>query len=390
MKSRLIVVGSAPNATQDINKVSRKDNYDFMAIGMDAIEKCQYPISYVATNHLEDLPTIDRLMHQKGDNVAKIISYHRSPRTDIAIPYEGTSGSSAIIGVLAGIQMGYEKIVLCGCPLQGNAPEGNPYEAFQQGWVEHEKEVRDKVVSVSGWTKEFLGAPVDFTIGCCWDGGDYYPVEYINKLYNACKRNTSIPFEFVVYTGPKAENPGRKTGIDSNVRVVPVGLPSWWSGLVWWQKTPPGVYTDNILYLDLDQVIVGSLDDLMNFPSQHACMKDWPSGMFPNLDKDGCVSTTLIRNGSASKVWDEYVKAGMPQWDVAAGEHGPLPMACQELVNEPKYGVQKDLFPENWVCSYKLQVLKYGLPKDCRIVAFHGQPKQAACLHQPWVRENWT
>lgn len=389
MKNRLIVVGSAPNAAQDIEKVPRKDGYDFMAVGMDAIEKCVYPISLVATNHLEDLPVIDRLMAARGQKEFRLVSYQKHPRVDVVVSYEGTSGSSAIIGALGGLQMGYEKIVLCGCPLQGNAPEGNPYEAFQQGWIEHKKDVFGKVTSMSGWTKEFLGAPVDFTIGCCWDGSDYYPIEYINKLYNACKRNTTIPFEFVVYSGPKAEEPGRKVGIHPSVRVVPVGLPSWWSGLVWWQKTPPQVYTDNILYLDLDQVIIGSLDDLMNFPSDHACMKDWPTGMFPTLEKDGCVSTTLIRKGAASKVWDEYVNAGLPKWDVAAGEHGPLPMACQELVNDPKYGIRKDLFPEAWVCSYKLQVLPKGIPKDCRIVAFHGQPKQAACLHESWVRENW-
>lgn len=226
------------------------------------------------------------------------------------------------------------------------------------------------------------------TIIACWDGGEYYPPEYVNRLYRACLRNTTIPFEFVLYVGPLAEVPGRTAEIDRDIRIVPTGLPSWWCGMPIWKKDPPGIRTSTILYLDLDQVIVGSLDDLILFPSDLACMKDWPAGLYPDKEKDGCVSTTLIRNGAGSQVWDGYVAAGMPAYDVLTRK-GPLPMAAQEILNGAQYGVKKDLFPEEWVCSYKLEVLKNGLPDDCRIVAFHGQPKQAD-VDFAFVRENWV
>lgn len=225
------------------------------------------------------------------------------------------------------------------------------------------------------------------TIGSNWDGGTYFFPEYVNRLYRACRRNTTIPFEFVLYVGPKAEEPGRCDGIDRDVRIVPVGLPSWWSGMPFWMAKPPGIRTDSILYLDLDVVITGSLDDLIRYPSSHACMKDYPSFACPKgREKDGNVSVTLIRNGAGSIVWEKYLEAGKPIWNPLGTVKGPLPLAAQELVN--RY-VKTDLFPEDWVCSYKLHVLKKGVPSDCRAVAFHGRPKPHE-VKDSFVKENWT
>lgn len=225
------------------------------------------------------------------------------------------------------------------------------------------------------------------TIVACWDGGDYYPPEYVNRLYAACRRNATIPFDFVLYAGPLAERPERINAINPAIRVVYTGLPSWWCGMPVWQKNPPGVDTDTVLYLDIDQVIVGSLDDLIRYKSNLAGMKDYPAAACPpGCEKDVCISTMLIRDGAGSVVWDEYVKAGSPTWDATSANKGPLPMAAQGLVNEY---CRPDAFPENWIISYKGSYLKHGMPDDCRIVAFHGQPKQARCTHEKFVREHW-
>ena len=394
---QMIIVGSAPCAADDIARLPKMGPRKWMAVGMDAIDKCPGRVDYIATNHPEDIPVIRQIMRERSEAAGGNTDYQIigpgvesvSPRAyDIIEPYRPPSGSSAITGATAAITMGHERIVLCGCPLTGNAPEGNPYEAFRPGWIANKDLLYGKVTSMSGWTREVFGGPVGITIGACWDGGAYYPPEYVNRLFHACLRNTDIPFDFVLYVGPLAEQPGRLDDIDPAIRVIPVGLPYWWSGLRFWDGNAPGIFTDTILYLDLDQVIVGSLDDIINFPSPHACMKDWPTGLFPGREQDACVSTTLIRGGAGQKIWDEYLKAGAPVWNPLGPVKGPLPMACQEIVNGPQYGVKKDLFPENWVCSYRLHVLKRGLPADCRIVAFHGRPKQHE-VEDHFIKEHW-
>jgi hypothetical protein len=78
------------------------------------------------------------------------------PGVDIIEPlFPGErSGSSALLGALAALKIGYRRIILCGCPL-----DEKKYQPFQIGWIAKEKVVKGKVFSMSGWTKELLGAP---------------------------------------------------------------------------------------------------------------------------------------------------------------------------------------------------------------------------------------
>ena len=230
------------------------------------------------------------------------------------------------------------------------------------------------------------------TVGCCWDGRDYYPREYVEILYRSVRRNTTVPFDFVLYAGPEAMAGGRTSGLDRGIRVVPSGLPYWWGAMRFWEPSPPGVETEAILYLDLDQIIVGSLDDLIRFPSDFVCMKDWPAHRCPRgLERNVNVSTTLLRRGAGARVWEEYTRRGCPAWDpLARIDRGDIPEAAQSIINDPRNGIAVDLFPESWVASYRLSVLDRGMPSDCRVVSFHGRPKPHEVVSStPWAKECW-
>jgi hypothetical protein len=230
------------------------------------------------------------------------------------------------------------------------------------------------------------------TVCCCWDGRDYYTPEYINILFRSVMRHTSIPFDFVVFVGPEALKPGRLHTLDSAIKIVSVGLPYWWSGMVAWQKQPPGTDTEAILYLDLDVVIVGSLDAIIRWPEDHAYMKDYPAYCCPpGKEGDGNASCALIRRGAGRRIWDEYVRRGKPQWNpLDPPASRPLPLAVQSVLNDPALGIPHAVFPQEWVASYRLWVSKLGLPEGCRAVSFHGRPKPHEVVHElAWVKENW-
>lgn len=166
----LIIIGSAPCVHDDLcpfiypssGNVAGILNpeIDLMAIGLDAVGIYSWPIKYVATNHQEDIPAIRERRRAIGGNLDyQLISFQHGPGVDIVQPYEGPSGSSSLLGALAGISLGYKKIILCGCPLTGNAPEGNPYEAFRPGWTEKQADLEGLVKSMSGFTRALLGEP---------------------------------------------------------------------------------------------------------------------------------------------------------------------------------------------------------------------------------------
>ncbi len=155
----LIITGSAPCVLQDIEAASfvipAQAGIHYMGIGLDAVDKYTWPIKYVATYHPVEIPEIYVRRDKCGGNMDfQTISHERRPEVDIFIPFEGPSGSSTLLGVFAALKLGYKKIILCGCPL-----EDDKYKSFQNGWKVHLDKYVGKVRSMSGWTREFLGAP---------------------------------------------------------------------------------------------------------------------------------------------------------------------------------------------------------------------------------------
>lgn len=61
------------------------------------------------------------------------------------------SGSSTLFGVLAGLDLGYARVLVAGAPL--DAPG---YHCYRRGWISQAPALKGRVFSLSGWTKTFL------------------------------------------------------------------------------------------------------------------------------------------------------------------------------------------------------------------------------------------
>jgi len=158
----LLITGSASNVLADIAAVPRLRGFDFLAVGLDAVDRYEWPIKYVATYHPAEIGKIRERRQSIGGNLDyKTISMEARPGVDIIEPFRPPSGSSSLLGALAAIRLGYRRIVLCGCPLTGKNAAGGDYENFRKGWEARVSELGDRVHSMSGWTAEFLGRPTD-------------------------------------------------------------------------------------------------------------------------------------------------------------------------------------------------------------------------------------
>ena len=98
--------------------------------------------------------------------------------------------------------------------------------------------------------------------------GTRYPAVFVNRLWSAIRRNTKRPTRLVCYT----DDP---TDIDQDVEtqpMPPLPLPHSVANLPWrkmalWAKDMPGISGD-VLFLDLDTVITGSLDEFFSYAPQ--------------------------------------------------------------------------------------------------------------------------
>jgi hypothetical protein len=86
---------------------------------------------------------------------------------------------------------------------------------------------------------------------------------------------------------------------------LPDGLSGWWNKLYLFKDGlfPEG---DRILYLDLDTVITGSLDDIIQYKGTFAILRDF-------YRPEGLQSSVMAwEAGRLTELWSEYERFGRP------------------------------------------------------------------------------
>ena len=238
----------------------------------------------------------------------------------------------------------------------------------------------------------------------CIKWGRKYGPDYVNKLHSMVSRHLSRPFRFVCLTDDGA-------GIDPAIEVKPipaVGFDQfdqrkpWTFGHGWLKLTsfadPLYDLSGRTLFLDLDIVIVDSLDPFFDQPGEFVVIKEWDK-----KDGTGNTSCYLYTIGAHTDAL-EHLKQGYPQ-------------SIADVRNEQEFitgylGRQGKVsfWPEGWCVSFKRHCMRRGLmgwfqppiiPPGARIIAFHGKPNPPDAiagvsgkwyrrvLPTQWVAEHW-
>jgi len=139
-------------------------------------------------------------------------------------------------------------------------------------------------------------------------------------------------------------------------------FPGWWAKVSLFQ---PGRFSGRVLYLDLDVTVIGSLDDLANLPATFAVVENFKEIKEPNKAKfNSSVMAWDAEQDSINELFTEFNPSIM---DRLNGD--------QDCISEQLPNVTT--FPKDWCVSYKVRrFLKLRtMPKDARVVCYHGKPK---------------
>lgn len=189
---------------------------------------------------------------------------------------------------------------------------------------------------------------------CCVNWGKKYHPRYVLILEAMVKRNLSIPHKFVCFTD-------KPFNYSCETRPLP-GLEGWWNKVYLFKK---GLFEGKVLFLDLDVVITGNLDELVNYSDEFTSIKDW------NYDS---YNSSVMILGNHPEIWNDFTP------EVAQRLHGDQDWITYKLPF-------RNYFPETWCQSYRGSATA-GVHKDCKIVCFHGEPKPHEAK-APWVKELW-
>ena len=202
----------------------------------------------------------------------------------------------------------------------------------------------------------------------CVKWGVQYGAYFVNMLHEMVQRHLpkDTDYTFQCFT----DNPeGLRPEIVA--RALPGDLTGWWNKLHLFKE---GVFAPEarLLYFDLDTLILGPLEALINYQGDFAILRDFyrPAGYGSGV--------MAWRGAAGYSIWSSFEAAGKPV----------LPGGDQVWIETAYKGV--DLLQE-WLpgvfASYKTECHPLP-PAGTSIVCFHGEPKQDNC-DAPWVRNIW-
>jgi len=233
----------------------------------------------------------------------------------------------------------------------------------------------------------------------CIKHGDKYSPDYVNKLFHMVERNLSLPYRFICLT----ENP---TGLDAEIEVSPIltkNLNDSYIKFGLFEKHLHDI-TGEVLFLDLDMVIINPIDELFLFEpdAEFVGQKEWTLdcmgsnimrfevGKYPYVIESWyeAVRTKFVveeyfdpaRNGNKNLYYD--LNSSPPE--IYRGD--------QEWVTKQlrEHNVHITYYPYEWSLSYKWHVLKETTVDymNAKIINFHGLPKMED-IDIDWVKEHW-
>jgi hypothetical protein len=215
----------------------------------------------------------------------------------------------------------------------------------------------------------------DPIVACVRTGG-VYPFEYVTKLRNMVGRHMRGPYAFVCLT----DQPERCEGA-LFIDIREVGLPGWWAKMLLFEPVWRG--TSQIIFFDLDTVIIGDVSPLLGVPGEFAICESFTrlagNSAYPCRYNSSCM---VIGGGQCSFMWNKFGKRR--EYYIARHAAYGDQAAIEELY--PQAAFLQNLMPKGFFANYRH--LTMLMPK-ASVVNFGGRHKPHNCPI-PWVKAAWV
>lgn len=234
--------------------------------------------------------------------------------------------------------------------------------------------------------------PVDCA---CVIHGTGYDWIYVDRLYNMLQRHLSGGIRMHVYT--EASRPVPDYMIKHELTEWPgISGPrrSWWYKL---QLFNPEHHAGNLLYLDLDMVLVGSIDWIKDLnPSEFWAVRDFQYLQKSHLTK---INSSMMwwNVPTYSHVWHKFLQGNVGQ--ISRQYPGDQDYIAQAIDRN-----QQRFFHDRYFQSYRWQSLNGGfdfgkrqyrnpgvgvsVTSDTSVIVFHGRPNPHES-NDPLIVAHW-
>lgn len=209
------------------------------------------------------------------------------------------------------------------------------------------------------------------TVACVWVRANVpYGVEYVLNLRGMVARHLTRPHRFVCLTDRPAMLP---RGLEALEIAHDRTIPGWWAKAQLFDRDLGA----RVLYLDLDSLVVGALDPIVDFPAPFALLADTGSDFKPRTPH-----RVVKRFNSSVMVWDRGIPPvihDVPTWAATYwGDQDALGLLAPWA----------QTMPTEW-CP-RLSSLNGEKPGPAAKVVLCKKPKNAIAADlYPWVADAW-
>ena len=225
------------------------------------------------------------------------------------------------------------------------------------------------------------------TVACVF-WGTKFSLDYVYNLKAMVDRNTTVPHKFICYSDRGI--PGVET------RILKPGYVGWWNKLQMFDTS--NKVSDRVVYLDLDTVITGNLDWLLEYRGWFMGIEDVGAvnkhqPHLKNVLQTGVMAWDFEPN---SHFWNTFVLSYDRVVDTFRGDGEYL----SSITNPYHRDLLQHKFP-NKLKSYKYDVYPGPPSEEVAIVCFHGRPSieqamaetittpMAVYKPQMWIKDYW-
>lgn len=224
----------------------------------------------------------------------------------------------------------------------------------------------------------------------CVRVGQKYTPDYVYKLKNMVARHLKEKHRFICMT----ENAFQVPGIETILALVPVA--DSWCKIGLFAPQLQIEKGERILYLDLDVVVTGSLDELIK-----GKLEDVPAAALTDRESGANLNAGIINKSKdlwIAKDWRDPFNSSVMYWvhgqqsriyGVFSAYDMERLRGDQNLIAEIVPGAKT--FDKKDILSYKFSPGvkdKDEKPKG-KIVLFHGKPKMTDLPNVQWIKEEW-
>lgn len=197
-----------------------------------------------------------------------------------------------------------------------------------------------------------------------------YDATWVDKLQRGVKRNLTIPHRFVCFSD---------CAVNCERIELDAGDYGYWSKM---QLFKPGILSGPTLYIDLDTVICGNIDQIINR------IKHQNFVMWIEADKNIHSSALMYWQGDHSYLWDIFVSKPLKHWESLYGT--PPLYGDQAIVSKhANHTVLTDHCPQEWfhIASRKDDHSDLGAVKMLMFRKVSQKPSTMG--HNPLVQAHW-